>query len=121
MVSKSLLGLMLCIFWLAGAVAQGQVVVSPANVNVTYVEGAALPAAQKLTVNNTGGGMPSYTAAIVPAGPLWITATPDTGLLPATVNLRLPHGLEAGKYTAAVKFDGSGGGRTGKQPMSRCW
>ena len=43
MVSKSLLGLMLCIFWLAGAVAQGQVVVSPANVNVTYVEGAALP------------------------------------------------------------------------------
>lgn len=109
MVWKSLLGLVLCIFWLAGAVAQGQVVVSPANVNVTYVEGATLPAAQKLTVNNTGGGTPSYTAAIVPAGPSWITATPDTGLLPATVNLRLnPTGLEAGKYTAAVVFTAVG-------------
>ena len=105
---KSLPGPVACIFWLAGAVAQGQVVVSPANVNLTYVQGGAFPAAQKVSVS-TGTGTPSYTAAIVPAGPSWLTASPDTGTLPATVTLRVnPTGLEAGTYQAAVVFTAAG-------------
>ena len=108
-VREILPGLVLGVCWLAGAVAQGQVVVTPANVNVSYVQGATLPAAQKLTVNNTGGGTPSYTASLLPAGPSWITATPDTGVLPATVNLRLnPTGLQAGVYKASVVFTAVG-------------
>ncbi len=111
-VSTSHLGLVLCLFCLAGALAQGQVVVAPTNVNFTYVQGAALPAAQKVAVK-TGSGTPVYSTAIVPTGAtgsaLWLTATPDTGVLPANVNFRVnPTGLETGTYTAAVGFTAVG-------------
>ncbi len=109
---KSLLGLVLCLFCLAGTVAQGQVVPAPTNVNFAYVQGAVLPAAQKVAVK-TGSGTPSYTTTIVPTGvtasALWLTATPDTGVLPANVNFRVnPTGLETGSYTAAVGFTAVG-------------
>src|SRR5258708_2685039 len=89
---KGLLGLAFCLFCLTGTMAQGQVVVAPTNVNFTYVQGAALPAAQKVAVK-TGSGTPAYSTAIVPTGTtgsaLWLTATPDTGFLPANVNFRV--------------------------------
>ena len=95
-------------FCLTGPLAQGQVAVAPTNVNFTYVQGAVLPAAQKVAVK-TGSGTPAYTTAIVPtlttASALWLTATPDTGVLPANVNFRVnPTGLETDTYTAAVGF-----------------
>lgn len=109
---KSLVGLVLCLYCVAGAVVQGQVVAAPTNVNFTYVQGAVLPAAQKVAVK-TGSGTPAYTTAIVPtlttASALWLTATPDIGVLPANVNFRVnPTGLETGTYTAVVGFTAVG-------------
>ena len=111
-VGKSLPGLVVCIFFLAGAVAQGQVVAAPSNVNFAYVQGAVLPVAQRVTVK-TGSGTPNYTMVIVPTGStassLWLTVSPDSGILPVTVSLRVnPTGLEAGAYTAAVGFTAVG-------------
>jgi len=109
---KSLVGLVLCLFYLAATLVQAQVVVAPTSVNFIYVQGAVLPGAQKVAVK-TGSGTPAYTTAIVPtlttASALWLTATPDTGVLPAGVYFRVnPTGLETGTYTAAVGFTAVG-------------
>jgi len=105
------------ICWLAASVAYGQVSVAPSSVNIAYVQGAAQPVAQKIAVK-AANGTPSYTTAIKATGTtpsaLWLTATPDIGMLPANVNLQVnPTSLQAGKYTAAVAFTGVGAGAPG--------
>jgi len=104
------------IFWVGAGVAHGQVTVAPASVNFTYVQGAKLPAAQKIAVK-TAAGTPAYSTSIVPTGATigtaaeawWLIATPDTGSLPANVNLEVnPTGLDTGTYTAAAVFTAVG-------------
>ena len=96
--------------------ALGQVTVSPASVNVSYVQGTTMPVPQKIAVKSTTG-TPAYTTSIAPTGATvgtaaaawWLIATPDAGTLPANVNLMVnPTGLEAGKYTAQVVFTAVG-------------
>ena len=90
----------------AGGVARGQGVratATPGNININYLQGAALPAAQTISVTASMGPA-TYTAA-VPGGVLWLTASPDSGALPAKVSLRAnPTGLAVGTYNAAVVF-----------------
>ena len=91
---------------LTGGVARGQGVTAtatPGNINLNYVQGAALPSAQTVTVKSSAAGA-TYTTAIAPASP-WLTASPDAGTLPAKVILHVnPTSLAVGTYTAAVTF-----------------
>ena len=97
---------------LSGGVARGQsvtVTAAPGNINLYYLQGATtMPAAQNVNVTSSAAGA-TYTTTITPTGStassLWLTATPDSGALPAKVALRVnPTGLEVGTYTASVAF-----------------
>jgi hypothetical protein len=101
----------LCALVLLGAgLARGQsvtVTAAPGNINISYLQGAALPATQSVTVKASAPA--TYTTAINPTGTtataLWLTASPDSGALPAKVALHVnPTGLAVGTYTAAVIF-----------------
>jgi hypothetical protein len=107
--TRSLPGL--CALMLLGAgLVQGQsvtVTAAPGNINLYYLQGAALPATQNVTVK--GSAPATYTTAIHRTGTtataLWLTASPDSGALPAKVALHVnPTGLAVGTYTAAVIF-----------------
>ena len=95
---------------LAGSAVWGQsvtVTATPGNINLNYLQGAALPAAQTVSVKASGAA--TFTTAITPTGStttaLWLTASPDSGALPAKVVLHVnPTGLDVGKYTAQVAF-----------------
>lgn len=96
---------------LAGTVARAQsvtVTAAPNSMNIYYLEGATLPAAQNVSLTSSAAGA-TYTATVAPTGStttaLWLTATPDSGTLPAKVSLRVnPTGLDVGTYTASVTF-----------------
>ena len=89
--------------WLvAGNMARGQsVTVTPAPGNIIiylFPEATTMPAAQNVNVTSSAPGA-TYTTTITPTGStlssLWLTATPDSGTLPAKVSLRVnPTGLE---------------------------
>ena len=91
---------------LAGGALRGQsvtVAAAPGNINLYYLQGAALPAAQTITVTASGSGA-TFTSAIAPASP-WLTLSPDAGTLPAKVVMHVnPTGLAVGTYAAAVTF-----------------
>jgi hypothetical protein len=79
---------------LGGGLLQGQsvtVTAAPGNINLYYLQGAALPATQNVTVKANGPA--TYTTAINPTGTtataLWLTASPDSGVLPAKVALHV--------------------------------
>jgi uncharacterized protein (TIGR03437 family) len=95
---------------LGGGLVHGQsvtVTAAPGNINLFYLQGATLPATQNVTVKASAPA--TYTTAIHPTGTtttaLWLTASPDSGALPAKVALHVnPTGLAVGTYTAAVMF-----------------
>jgi uncharacterized protein (TIGR03437 family) len=95
---------------LAGSAAFGQsvtVTTSPGNINLSYLQGAALPGTQ--TVSVSANGAATYTTTITPTGSTltaqWLSASPDSGSLPSKVALHVnPTGLDVGKYTARVAF-----------------
>lgn len=74
----------------------------PASLSFSYQIGAALPAAQAVSVR-ASSGTPSYTAAISPSDILWMTVIPDSGALPASLSVRVnPTGLAVGTYVAHI-------------------
>lgn len=108
--ARTMVPALAALVFLGGARAQSvTVTAAPNSINICYVEGATtLPSAQNVTVTSSAAGA-TYTATIAPTGStntaLWLTATPDSGSLPAKVTLRLnPTGLDAGVYTASVTF-----------------
>ena len=76
---------------------------TPSAVTFTYPSGAtALPAAQKIAVK-ASSGTPAFTTAINPNTDLWISVSPQTGSLPATLSIRVnPTSLPVGSYSATV-------------------
>ena len=72
----------------------------------------ANPAAQTITITNTGGGTLAWTAGA--PSQAWLTVTPSTGSDPAgatstssfSVNVAT---MVAGKFTATVSFTAPGG------------
>jgi len=110
--SRSILALVALVSLSAESALRAQsvtVTAAPNSINLYYLQGATtLPAAQNVNVTSSGPGA-TYTATIAPTGAtpsaLWLTATPDSGSLPAKVSLRVnPTGLEVGTYTASVTF-----------------
>ena len=95
---------------LAAGMVWGQSVTvtpSPGNINIIYLQGGALPSTQNVTVKSSAAA--TYTTSINPTGTtktaLWLSASPDSGTLPAKVALHVnPTGLAAGTYTASVVF-----------------
>lgn len=91
--------LLLCAV-LTGAVQGQQVTVTPtpASLTFTYQVGATnLPAPQTISLK-ASAGTPAFTTAIM-GNVLWLTASPDSGKLPATVTVRVnPTSLPAATY-----------------------
>jgi uncharacterized protein (TIGR03437 family) len=101
-----LIGLVL-LAWSAAFSQSVTVTTAPGNINLNYLQGAALPGVQTVAVKASGAA--TYTTTITPTGStltaLWLTASPDSGPLPAKVALHVnPTGLDVGKYTAQVAF-----------------
>ncbi len=76
---------------------------SPASLSFSYVVGSALPAAQSLAVKASVATVTAYTSSITGTNSLWLTATPDSGKMPASISVRVnPTGLAVGAYTASI-------------------
>ena len=83
------------------------VTATPAAVTFTYQAGATtLPAAQAVSVKPSAG-TPAYSVAVTPVNPpsnaLWLTVSPLSGNLPATLSVRVnPTTMPVGAYSATV-------------------
>src|SRR6202044_300569 len=88
---------------LACALQAQTITTTPSVLTFTYQSGAAaLPAAQTISVK-ASAGTPTYTTAISPVNTFWLTASPNSGSLPATISVRVnPTSLAVGQYNAAV-------------------
>jgi uncharacterized protein (TIGR03437 family) len=93
------------------AIAQAQtptLTPSPVSVSFPWQQGTALPAMQLVSVKG-GSSTAAYTVAVMPAGALWLSASPDSGNLPASLSLRVnPSGLPVGTYNASVQVSATG-------------
>ncbi len=79
---------------------------SPNAVKFVYQLGSTtLPAAQSVSLRGSAG-TPAYTVSTVDP---WVTCTPTTGALPATVSVQVnPNGLPADTYTSIVSVQVAG-------------
>jgi uncharacterized protein (TIGR03437 family) len=90
------------------AYGQGAITAKPAALTFTYEIGASLPTPQTVALKAGAGttATAAFSAAIPPgtSGVLeWITVTPTTGNLSATLTVRVnPITLNTGQYTASV-------------------
>jgi trimeric autotransporter adhesin len=85
------------------------VTATPAQLSFTYQPGqAALPAAQTVTLKASTAGA-NYTVSITGVNTQWLTATPTTGKLNATLTVRAnPTSMAVGSYTATISVAVSG-------------
>jgi uncharacterized protein (TIGR03437 family) len=80
--------------------------VSPKTLAFNYTVGASLPAAQSVSITNTGGGSLSWTAS---ASANWIGVSPPSGTGPATLSISAnPAALSSGSYGANVQIAATG-------------
>jgi concanavalin A-like lectin/glucanase superfamily protein/BACON domain-containing protein len=80
--------------------------VSPTSVAFSATVGGAAPAAQNVSVTNTGSGTLSWTAADDAA---WLAVAPASGTAPGTITLTPSiTGLAAGTYTGTVTVTAAG-------------
>ena len=85
--------------------------VSPAGVTFTATQGAASPAAETVSVSNTGSGTLQVTAG---SDASWLAVGPASATAPATLTLTpSTSGLAAGTYTATVTVTATTAGATG--------
>jgi len=81
---------------------------TPTSLTFTWQSGTALPAGQALAVKS-GTSAAAYTTAVSPGNALWLSVSPDTGKLPASLTVRVnPSGLPVGTYNASVQVTASG-------------
>ena len=86
--------------------------VSPASLSFTATQGGSNPAAQTLSISNTGGGTLTWSASDNAA---WLTLSPSTGTGNGTVALNVATGtLTPATYSGTVTLSGS----TGVTPVS---
>jgi uncharacterized protein (TIGR03437 family) len=105
---------------LAAASAQtpATLTATPASLSFLWQEGATLPAAQTLLVKS-GTSTVTFSTAIAPLGTQWITLTPTSGNLPASMSVLVnPSGLPIGTYTAAIQFSATGFSSTLSIPIT---
>jgi uncharacterized protein (TIGR03437 family) len=78
---------------------------TPASLSFVWQEGATLPAAQTIIVKS-GTSMVAYATSNTPQ---WVTITPSSGNLPASMSVLVnPSGLPIGTYTASIQFAAAG-------------
>lgn len=104
------LGSLVPLFLALGLCARADTVVmtpTPTSLSFSYLAGATLPAAQNLAVKAGSGGQ-AYNVSVqdpdpTKSSPLWVTATPETGKLPAALSVRVnPTGMPSGTYKASL-------------------
>jgi formylglycine-generating enzyme required for sulfatase activity len=86
-------------------VTQPMIGLSPTTLSLTALQGAALPEAQTIAVNNTGGGTLSGLAVNITyktGGSGWLTATISPTTAPAAVTIRPNTTATTGTFTADV-------------------
>jgi uncharacterized protein (TIGR03437 family) len=76
---------------------------TPASLTFTYQSGnTTLPAAQTLAIR-ISTGKPAYVVSTTPASVPWLTVSPDSGTMPASLSVRVnPTTLAVNIYTATV-------------------
>jgi uncharacterized protein (TIGR03437 family) len=81
------------------------VTATPAQLSFTYQPGqAALPAAQTVTLKATTAGA-NYTVSITGVNAQWLTATPTSGKLNASLVVRAnPTSMAVGNYSATISI-----------------
>jgi uncharacterized protein (TIGR03437 family) len=80
--------------------APAALAVSPTTLSFQYATGSAVPAAQSLTITNSGGGTFTWVAS---SNQYWASLSATAGSLPGSTNVSLiPQNLAAGTYTATV-------------------
>jgi len=88
------------------AAAPPSLAVSPQTLTFNYTIGASLPAAQSVSITNTGGGSLSWTAS---TSANWIGVSPPSGTAPATLSVSVnPAGLSVGSYVGNVQITATG-------------
>jgi uncharacterized protein (TIGR03437 family) len=80
--------------------APGVLSVSPASLSFQYTAGGAVPAAQTISIANTGGGTFNWVAV---SSVYWAALSATSGSIPGTLAISvLPQNLAAGTYNATV-------------------
>lgn len=78
------------------------------SLNFTYTMGGNLPAAQPLTISNSGSGTLTWTASVNSTA-TWLSLDSLSGTAPSTVNVSVnPATLSAGTYTGTITITGAG-------------
>lgn len=91
---------------------------TPASLSFVWQTGAALPAAQTVSVK-AGNSTVAFTTAIAPLGTQWITITPGAGNLPAAMSVLVnPSGLPIGTYNVIIQFTATGFSSTLSIPVT---
>jgi uncharacterized protein (TIGR03437 family) len=81
---------------------------TPASLAFTWQSGSVLPSGKSLTVKS-GSSAASYAVAVNPGTALWLSASPESGALPAALTVRVnPSGLPVGNYAASVQVAATG-------------
>jgi hypothetical protein len=91
--------------------APANIGVNPASLSFTATQGAANPANQSMTINNTGGGSLSWN---VSDNASWLSLNPTSGSStpgPVTASVNTS-GLVAGTYNAAITITANGAANT---------
>lgn len=84
------------------AQAAAALAVSPQAITFNYLTGSATPAAQGVSITNSGGGTLTWSAT---ASAPWLSIAPASGTAPSTLSVLVsPAGLSAGAYTGTVRI-----------------
>lgn len=82
--------------------------VSPSTLSFSAVQGSANPAAQVVSIANTGGGTLSWTATIA-SGADFLAISPSSGTAPASLSVSVnAAGKAPGSHTGSVQISASG-------------
>jgi uncharacterized protein (TIGR03437 family) len=86
--------------------APASLTVAPTALSFNYSVGGSAPAAQTVSITNTGGGTLTWTASTTS---YWIVLTPASGTAPSTLSVSMnPANLAAGTYTGTVQITAAG-------------
>ena len=89
-----------------GAPAPPAIGVSPTSLSFTATVGGGNPAAQSLSITNTGGGTLNWTAT---DNQPWLSVSPASGTAPSTANVSVNiSGLGVGTFTGAITISATG-------------
>jgi uncharacterized protein (TIGR03437 family) len=88
--------------------AQGTLTATPTSLAFTWQSGSTLPSGKALSVKSGSTAAP-YAVSINPSNALWLSASPESGTLPAALTVRVnPSSLSVGTYSANIQVAVSG-------------